>query len=229
MADLRTNPIFSYAGPFGFYIVLTQIAGKFPDYYVLLYPMAAFVTSALLIYVILKHKLLTFHGNVLPGIVVGIIGILLWIVICRLPADEFIFGFLPSWMVPESRPGFDPFSNVESVYGVWSFICIRILGLAVVTPLAEELFWRGFLMRWLIDPDDWRNQPVGRFTVSSFLWVTVLFTMAHSEWTAAVVYCLLINALIYWKKDIWNCVVAHGISNLILSVYILQTHSWSLW
>src|SRR5262249_30767252 len=101
-------------------------------------------------------------------------------------------------------------------------------GLAVLVPVAEELFWRGFLARWLVNPD-WQRQPLGHFTPASFIIVTVLFTLAHPEWLAAAVYCALLNGLLAWKRDLWNCVVAHGVSNLALGVYILTEKDWKLW
>jgi membrane protease YdiL (CAAX protease family) len=59
--------------------------------------------------------------------------------------------------------------------------------------------------------------------------VTLLFTAAHPEWLAAAVYCAILNGLIYWKRDLWSCVVAHATSNLLLAVYILTTATWELW
>jgi hypothetical protein len=46
---------------------------------------------------------------------------------------------------------------------------------------------------------------------------------------AAAVYAALLNGLMYWRRDLWNCIVAHSVSNLVLAVYILTTGSWSLW
>ena len=41
---------------------------------------------------------------------------------------------------------------------------MRMLGLVVLVPLIEELFWRSFLIRWLIDPD-FHQVPIGRVTL----------------------------------------------------------------
>jgi CAAX prenyl protease-like protein len=111
---------------------------------------------------------------------------------------------------------------------VWGFVAVRLVGLALVVPVAEELFWRGFLARWLLGPD-WQTRPVGQFTPVSFAIVTLLFTLAHPEWVAAAVYCALLNGLAYWTRDLWNCVVAHAVSNLVLGGYILTTGDWKLW
>mgnify|MGYP002683041209 CR=1 FL=1 len=104
---------------------------------------------------------------------------------------------------------------------------IGVLLFAWVGP-AEEIFWRGFLLRWLTNAE-WEKVPLGRFSGMSFLLVTLLFTLAHPEWLAAAVYCALLNGFIYWKQDLWSCVVAHGVSNLLLGLYVLTTEHWWLW
>src|SRR5205807_1559087 len=60
-----------------------------------------------------------------------------------------------------SRSGFDP--TRLSKAGEIGFLAARLIGLVVVVPVFEELFWRSFLMRWLIDPN-FQNVPIGRVT-----------------------------------------------------------------
>src|SRR5262249_2231755 len=110
----------------------------------------------------------------------------------------------------------------------WAFIVIRVVGLVVLVPVVEELFWRGFLIRWLISPN-WQRQKPGQFTWFSFVAVTLLFALAHREWLAGAGFCGVLNGRLYWKRDLWNCVVAHAISNLVLAGYILSTGNWQLW
>ena len=138
-----------------------------------------------------------------------------------------IAGVLPSWLQPGERVAFDPFSSLPFIAAV-GFVLVRAFGLVVLVPLAEELFWRGFLLRWIVNPD-WEQVDLGRFTWGSCLGVTVLFSLAHPEWVAAAAYCLLVNGLLYWKRDLWQCVVAHAVSNLLLIVYVLSTGEWTLW
>jgi CAAX prenyl protease-like protein len=105
---------------------------------------------------------------------------------------------------------------------------MRLIGLVILVPIAEELFWRGFLLRWVIS-SAWRDVPLGAFSFRSFFIVTVLFATTHPEWLAAAVYCALLNGVLYWKKDLWSCVVAHAASNSMLAVYVMATESWWLW
>jgi hypothetical protein len=164
----------------------------------------------------------------MEAVLVGVLGIVLWIGLSELRLEEQISKYLPGWLRPEPRVGFNPFQELKQPLAVWGFVIVRLLGLVVLVPLVEELFWRGFLIRWLISPE-WEEVPIGQFSGVSFLGVTLLFTLAHPEWLAAAVYCALLNGLLYWKKDLWCCIVAHGVSNLLLGIYVLAMGAWRLW
>ena len=159
--------------------------------------------------------------------IVGLVGIAFWIGLCRLHLEEQAAHYLPTWMQPK-RAAFDPFQNITGPIMRWAFIAVRLGGLVILVPVVEELFWRGFLLRWFIAPD-WQQVKLGQLSVASFVIVTLLFALAHSEWLAAAAYCGLLNGLLYWKRDLWNCVVAHGVSNLLLGIYILSVGDWELW
>ncbi len=220
--------ILPYVLPFALYLLLTQIPLQFPAYYPWLHALCVALVGLATIYLLRGKGLVRIHGNILPGILVGIGGILLWIVLCDLQLEAAIMSYLPDWLQPQPRAAFNPFRDIATPLGQWSFIAARILGMAVLVPFAEEIFWRGFLLRWIISPD-WQKIGIGSYSLKSFCWVVLLFTLAHPEWLAAVVYCSLLNLLLYWKRDLWNCIVAHGVSNLILAIYVLATGTWQLW
>ena len=214
--------------PFVLYLLGTAFIARFGDSaYPPLYTGVVLVVATSLVLLMRKKQILTIHARVAPGILVGLLGILLWICLSELHLEQKLTAALPSWLQPESRVGYNPFDNLSARLA-WAFVAVRMLGIAVVVPLVEELFWRGFLLRWLVDPE-WERVPLGYFTFSSCALVTLMFTLAHPEWIAAAIYCLLINALLYWKKDLWQCVVAHSVSNLVLALYVLQTGAWGLW
>ena len=50
----------------------------------------------------------------------------------------------------------------------------RFLRLVIVVPLVEEIFWRGFLLRYLIN-EKFTEVPIGAFSWFSFGVVTVAF------------------------------------------------------
>ena len=160
--------------------------------------------------------------------VFGVVGVLAWIALTDGLQQLNVTQRLPGWLSPAARVGFDPFAAELSPIAAWAFWCIRMFGLACVVPLMEEVFWRGFLLRWLID-DDFQQVEWGRVTPWSFLLVTAGFTAAHPELLAALVWGAGINWLYRRTKNLWACIVAHSVTNLLLGVYILAGGSWHLW
>ena len=218
----------SYVIPFVLYVlgtnVAAQVSGLYPPAYVAVVVLGGIVTWLLL----RGRRIVVPHWRVAEAVVVGLVGIALWIGLSELRLEERIATYLPGWLRPGERIGFNPFEELTQPLAAWSFIAVRLIGLAVLVPVAEELFWRGFLLRWIISPD-WQDVPLGKFSTTSFLLVTLLFMLAHPEWLAAACYCMLLNGLLNWKRDLWSCIVAHGVSNLVLGVYVLSTGTWWLW
>ncbi len=217
-----------YVIPFVLYLLFSQVAARYHDLFPWLYIATAVMVSGATIYLLSGRYIYRAHKDLMPGILFGIVGIVLWIVLSRTHFTETIVSSLPVWLRPEPRQGFNPFESISSPLLLWIFLLVRSLSLVLLVPVVEELFWRGFLLRWVISAN-WEEQALGIFTLRSFLWVVLLFTLAHPEWLAAAVYCALMNILLYWKKDLWLCIVAHSTSNLLLVIYILMTGSWELW
>jgi membrane protease YdiL (CAAX protease family) len=45
----------------------------------------------------------------------------------------------------------------------------------------------------------------------------------------AILVGLLYYWLVVWRKNILDCIVAHGVTNLTLGIYILRTREWFWW
>lgn len=218
----------SYVAPFVFYLAGTSLIARWGDaWYPWLYGLLVVGLLGALAWLLAGKEILRPHLRIASGVAVGLVGIAMWIGLASLHVEQTLAEFLPEWLRPEARVAYNPLQQLDGL-SVWAFIAVRLAGIAIVVPLAEELFWRGFLLRWLIDPE-WEKVPVGEFTLSSCAIVTLMFTLAHPEWLAAASYCLLINALLYWKRDLWLCVVAHAVSNFVLAIYVLSTGEWWLW
>jgi CAAX prenyl protease-like protein len=94
---------------------------------------------------------------------------------------------------------------------------VRLLGFALVTPFVEELFVRSFLLRFAdaFERGDFRQEPIARFTLRSFLVTVGWFTFTHApwEWWVALPAGIAFNAWLYWRREIGACVVAHAAAN----------------
>lgn len=149
---------------------------------------------------------------------IAVLVFLLWI------APQAFFGFAP-------RPdGFNPDLFATNPAAYWSTVLLRFVRLVVVVPLVEEIFWRGFLLRYFVD-EQFERVPFGSFSWLSFAVVTVGFTLAHStaDWPAAVVTGALYNLVAYRTRSLGACVLAHGLTNLLLGLWIMQSRQWGFW
>jgi CAAX prenyl protease-like protein len=134
------------------------------------------------------------------------------------------------WLGVERRvDGFDPGFFGEGA-AWWANVIVRFVRLTIVVPLVEEIFWRGFLLRYVID-EDFTKVPFGKFTWLSFGVVTLGFTFEHSQadWPAAALAGVLFNLVAYRTRSLMSCVVAHAVTNFALGLYVLQTRQWGFW
>lgn len=111
---------------------------------------------------------------------------------------------------------------------LYPFITLRLFGASVVVPLFEELFWRSFILRYIIDPD-FTSVKLGTFSWPSFVISSALFGLEHNLWLAGIMAGIFYNILLYRTKNLWYCILAHGVTNLALGIYVIKTGSWQFW
>ena len=110
-----------------------------------------------------------------------------------------------------------------------AWIVIRTLAASVTVPIAEELAFRGFILRRVVSPDFERVGP-SRFTLLSFVVSSVAFGLLHgNRWVAGTLAGLL-YAWVYRRRGrIGDAAAAHGITNALLALWVLLTRSWQMW
>ena len=104
----------------------------------------------------------------------------------------------------------------------------RIAGAVLVVPVMEELFWRSFLIRYIIDKN-FDTVRVGTFTWGSFLFTVVLFGLEHNYIYAGIMAGIFYNLILYRTRSLTQCVLAHAVTNLALAVYVVFTGQWQFW
>jgi exosortase E/protease (VPEID-CTERM system) len=110
---------------------------------------------------------------------------------------------------------------------VW--LAIRLAGYAITVPLAEELAFRGFLIRRLMRPD-FHRLPIGAFSWHSFLISAVLFGVLHGkQWFAATIAGVLFALALYHRRRLGDAVQAHAIANGLIAIYAFATGQWWVW
>jgi len=210
--SMKSKPWLPYVVPFGVYMAFLLVQSNANLLW--LYPVKTIAVAAALWFFRKEYEELRPNFSIL-AVVVGVVAIAIWIGI-----DSFYPKFT------QATP-FDP-TTIASVAQRNMFIVIRIIGAVIVVPLMEELFWRAFLIRWLIN-ENFKSVPVGAFTWLSFAVTAGLFGAEHSEWLAGLICGVLYNGLYYKRKDVFSCVVAHAVSNAALAVWVLSRGDWKFW
>jgi membrane protease YdiL (CAAX protease family) len=203
-------------------------------HYPIVYTVKIALTIAAMIFVAPGYRQFPFRVSAL-AIIVGVIGVVLWIELCKLGVEQRVVDQLgkDSKVVTllglGERPAFKPLQELGAT-PIWAytFLAIRFIGLALVVPILEEFFLRGFLMRFVIR-DDWWNVPFGTVTTTALIVGTLVPVIYHPEKLAALVWFSLVTGLMWRTRNIWDCVAAHAVTNLLLGIYVLTQQQWQLW
>jgi CAAX prenyl protease-like protein len=153
-------------------------------------------------------------------------------------AAVFALWIAPDLLIPGYRDNF-LFSNalLGHMHSSLSPEALRDPGVLVwrtaravlIVPVIEELFWRGWLMRWLIN-QDFQRVPLGAYSPFSF-WITaVLFASEHGPyWDVGLLTGIIYNCWMIRSKSISSCILMHAVTNAALSAYVIAAAQWQYW
>jgi hypothetical protein len=159
----------------------------------------------------------------LASIAVGIAVFLIWV------GPDILFGYRHHWLFENSITGSASSSLAPHLKSNLPFILLRISGSALLVPVLEELFWRGWMMRWLIDTN-FLKVPLGTYTAFAFWVVAGLFASEHGPyWEVGLAAGVVYNWWMIRTKNLADCILAHGVTNAVLSGYVLLTDQWQYW
>jgi uncharacterized protein len=212
----------AYILPMLVFLVFTQIGVWWPGLYPASYVLKTVVVAALL--VLLWHHYTRIRWNHWwLGIIVGVIGIFQWVGM-QLWLQQHFELFRPGEEV------FDPTAAFDSAAALYGFLAVRIAGAVLLVPVMEELFWRDFLWRTVLAPNDFKLAEVGEWGWSPFLIVAVVFAFVHGNWwLTSIVWAMMIGVLLVYTKSLGACIIAHAVTNLLLAVYVLVWRDWTFW
>ena len=156
-------------------------------------------------------------SGVTLDVLVGIAGALLWM------APYLLFDSFAS-LVPATDQGTDV--RLIGPSSGWLILSLRVIGFGLVTPFMEELFVRSWLQRYadVFDkPKDFREIPIARFSVRSFVFVLLWFTLSHQTWVwpVAVAWLVMTQFWFYHRKNLMSLVIVHVITNLTIFVTVV--------
>lgn len=157
--------------------------------------------------------------------------LLLGVAVCAIwiAPDRFFPGYHAHWLFTNSITGSVAATLPESSRGDWTVLALRTLRAAVFVPIAEELFWRAWLMRWVIS-QDFTKIPLGAWSARAFWIVAILFALEHGAlWDVGLAAGVLYNWWMVRTKSLGDLILVHGVTNACLSAYVIFAGQWQYW
>jgi exosortase E/protease (VPEID-CTERM system) len=131
------------------------------------------------------------------------------------------------FLVPESgMPGplaaFSPITR-----GLW--ILSHVLASVLTVPLAEELAYRGYLMRRLSSAD-FESVPYAAVGWLALLVTALVFGLAHGAmWLPGIAAGLVYGRLLMRRGSLGEPVLAHAVTNGLIAIAVVGFGQWQLW
>lgn len=108
-------------------------------------------------------------------------------------------------------------------------LLLRVLRATAVVAVAEEIFWRGWFMRWLVR-DDFETVPIGFYQAKAFWLTAIFFAVEHGPyWEVGLAAGLIYNWWAIRSKSLGDLILAHGLTNAALALFVILTRRWEYW
>jgi CAAX prenyl protease-like protein len=221
-SDSGRKATLGYIAPFLAFVGIMAVERVIPLPPAWLYAIRFFVVL-ILICVLSRPYLSPRASYPAASIGIGIAVFIVWV------APDVLFGYRHHWLfenslIPSATSTLPPWLK-----GNLKFIVLRTISSTLLIPVIEELFWRGWMLRWLIDTDFLRV-PLGKYVPSAFWIVALLFAFEHGPyWEVGLVAGIIYNWWIIRTGNLADCILAHGVTNGILAAYVLVTGQWQYW
>jgi exosortase E/protease (VPEID-CTERM system) len=204
----------AYLGPFVAITGTAMMTGAVSAGFDWLYPLRIFMTVAVLWLCRRHYQTLKISWS-LPAVAIGVVTFVVWL------------ALIPSGV--HRHDGWPIALKSVPVQWAAAWLVFRVIGYVLITPLAEELAFRGFLTRRLFNAD-FQNVPFGMFSWASFVFSSVLFGAFHGGmWVAGTLAGMSFAVALYYRRALGDAVQAHAVTNGLLALYAFATGQWSVW
>ncbi len=219
--DLREATL-GYVAPFVVFVGLMGVehaAGLPPQW---LYPLRLVAVSLALI--LFSRRYLPLRASFpLASIAIGVGVFVVWV------APDILFGYRHHWLFENALTGAAVSTAPSGLQSSLAFRILRTAGCTLLVPVVEELFWRGWLMRWLVDTR-FLKVPLGTYAPFAFWVAALLFASEHGPfWEVGLAAGIVYNWWIVRTRNLADCMIAHAVTNGLLSAYVLITGQWQYW
>jgi CAAX protease family protein len=212
-----------YVAPFAAFMVFLAIQKYIPFSPVFEFPLRDVLLLAVLFG--FSRKVIDLHSShKLETAVIGVAVFVIWV-----GPDMLFPSYRQHWLFQNAFTGQLGNPVPESVLMMPVVLWSRIFRAVVLVPIIEELFWRAWLMRWLISPR-FEKVPLGTFQTTSFAIVAVLFAAEHGPyWDVGLITGVIYNWWMVRTRSLGDCILVHAITNACLCGYVVATRHWEYW
>lgn len=221
---LKQYPSLAWIAPFGVFMLLLMVS-----------PMLGVPQpwESILRVGILTAVIVAFSGGILRTLRVEhwLGSVLLGLAVCALwvAPDMLVPGWRSHWLFQNSVTGTLKNSIAPAELSDPLVMVLRFSRAALLVPILEELFWRGWLPRWIVN-NDWQKVPLGTYTRAAFLITAVLFAMEHGPyWEVGLLCGLIYNWWMQKTRSLGDLILVHAVTNAALSAFVLVTKRWEYW
>jgi CAAX prenyl protease-like protein len=217
------HPSLPYVVPFAIFLAILGLRGYLPI------PLIALAAGWI---VIVGAAILLFSRPVLDlglsrpvaTIALGVAVFVIWIA-----PDVLIPGYRSHGLFQNQFTGALASTTSQAGMSDPVLMALRVFRAVIIVPIVEELFWRAFLMRWIIRPD-FENVPLGTYQARAF-WITaVLFASEHGPyWDVGLIAGAIYNWWLVRTRRLGDVIWAHAVTNACLCAYVLIAHKWEYW
>jgi uncharacterized protein len=220
---LIRHPALPYVIPFFVFVAFLALDRYLPFSPQANYAVLFFLVAAVL--ALFSRRVITLRcANFWGSAVVGVALFAIWVA-----PDVLWPAYRQSWLFTNGIVGAPKSSLPEEAKVSLTFVIFRVLSSVVNVPVLEELFWRGWLMRWLISRD-FLKVPLGTYARQSFWLVAVLFASEHgSYWDVGLIAGIVFNWWMIRTKSLADCILAHAVTNACLAAYVVVQGQWQYW
>jgi CAAX prenyl protease-like protein len=220
---VEKHPAVPFVAPFAAFIVLLGLKSSLPIDARWEYPIRVIIVSAVVL-LTSRSLLPRLPVKLVSSLVLGVFVFLIWIA-----PDMLSPSYRTHWLFQNSLFGSAASSLPDAVRSDMVFLVFRFLGTAILVPIVEELFWRGWLMRYLINVD-FQKVPLGTYSFASFWLTAILFASEHgSYWEVGLLAGVLYNLWVLRTRSLSDCMFAHGVTNTCLALYVVLAGHWEYW
>lgn len=210
---ISENPTAVYLMPFLAILAAAMLSRAASGNFEWLYPVRLFAAAGTLWFFRKQYARLDWRVSWF-GPVIGVLVFVMWMSLE--PGTHSLNGF------PSTLAAAPAFARI-------AWLVCRTLAAVVTVPIAEELAFRGFLIRRLM-ARDFESLDFRAFSYLAVLISSLAFGFMHGDrWLAGTLAGILYAIAFLRRGRIGDTVVAHATTNAIIAASVLFEGKWYLW